>query len=269
MGYGIETVGGVLTNAAAVGAQTIVANTGQSFTVRAAASNTTPVNLASVSAAFQDSGEVRIRSPRMHDDSNAMRLWTEPTNYGATFRAPPMQPLFSTDALIVEGYFLDVPTVNHISTAYLTIIYDDVPGINANMRTWAEVQPNIKNILSVPLEMISSATAGQWGATQAINALVDVFKANTLYAVLGYVSPVPFGCFTIQGVDNGNLQFGASGNSDPLRTRNYFIELSNSTGRPCIPIINSNNKGTTNIAVSDIATSTEYDLSIVYAELAA
>jgi len=269
MGFGIETVAGILTNAAATGAQAMTAASGQSFTVRAAATNTTPVNLVRVSGEFQDVGEIRIRSPRLHDDVNALRLLSEQTHFGNVLQGPFMQPLYSQDTLIVEAFFEDIATVNHISVAYLTIMYDDVPGIAGNYRSWAEVAPNVKNLLSVPNVLTSSATAGQWGATAAMNATVDVFKANTLYALLGYVSLTAGGAFTIQGVDIGNLQVGGPLTDLADRTRDYFVKLSEQTGRPCIPIINSQNKSTTNLQASDLGASGEFEVSTIWAELAA
>ena len=267
MGYGIETVAGILTNAASTGAQAMTAASTQSFNIRAAASNTSPVTLETVWADFQDQGDVRIRSPRMHDTANALRVATIPSYFGALLDEYFEQPLFSQDNLTVEGYFTVAPTVNHISLAFLQIYYDDVPGIAANYRPWSGVQPNIVDYLAVPVSATSNATAGQWGAGVAINSSVDVFKANTSYALLGYIAPVAFGAWSIQGVDVGNLQVGGPGVANPIDTRRWFAYQELQSGKPSIPIINSQNKGNTLVYVSDRTLSTAFEITLLFAQL--
>lgn len=269
MGVGMELVGFSLADAAAVGAQAMAALNGQSATIRATANGSAAVTLESIGTDFQDAGDFRIRSPRMHDDVNAIRLaapagvpqWAA-NEYFA-------QPLYSQDTLTVEAVFTAAPTLNHVSLGYLNVYYDDVPGIAANLRSWAEVAPNIVDILAVPVTPTSSATAGNWGAGVALNSTVDVFKANTLYALLGYLAPVAFGAFSIQGVDLGNLQVGAIGSTNARDTRDWFARLGDQIGKPTIPIINSQNKASTLVNVSAIATATATELTLILAQLSA
>jgi hypothetical protein len=269
MGIGLELVGFSLSDAAATGAQAMAALNGQSATIRATAGGSAAVTLESIATDFQDAGDFRIRSPRMHDDVNGIRVaapagipqWAA-NEYFA-------QPLYSQDALITEAVFTVAPTAGHTSLAYLNVYYDDVPGIAANLRTPAEVLPNVQNILAVPVTPTSSATLGNWGAGVALNSTVDTLKANTLYALLGYVTPVAFGAWSIQGVDVGNLQLGAIGSATPWETRNWFARLSDEIGKPCIPIINSQNKASTLINVSDKANATAFEITLILAQLSA
>ena len=269
MGQGIVIVGCSLSNAAATGAQAMAALNGQSLNIRATANGNAPVTLTAVATDFQDAGDIRIRSPRMHDDVNGLRV-AAPAGVPQWAVAEYFeQQLYSQDSLIVEGVFTVAPTAGHISLGYLQVLYDDVPGIAANLRTWAEVGPNVQNYLSVPVTPTSSATLGNWGAGVAINSTVDVFKANTLYALIGYDCPVAFGAWSIQGVDVGNLQVGAIGSTAPIETRRYFPALSDETGKPCIPIINSQNKGATLVNVSDKANATAFEITLHFAQLSA
>jgi hypothetical protein len=270
MGVGIETVLAYLSDAASTGAQAMTAGLNQSFSVRAAASPSTGVTLESIYTDFQDAGDIRIRSPRMHDDVNGIRLSANSRSIGPSAHEYFQQPLFSQDTLTVEAYFDVAPTATHISAALMTIFYDDLPGVAANMRTWGEVQPNIVDYLSVPCDPTSSATAGQWGAGVAINNVVDVFKANTLYALIGFeVQNVAFSAWAIQGVDTGNLIIGAGGGIGPVDSRRYFPWLSDSTGKAAIPVINSQNKATTNVMVADRTASTAYQMTLLFAQLSA
>lgn len=269
MGLGMELVGFSLADAAAVGAQAMTALNGQSATIRATANGSAPVTLEGIATDFQDAGDFRIRSPRMHDDVNAIRVaapagipqWAA-NEYFA-------QPLYSQDTLTVEAVFTTAPTLNHTSLGYLNVYYDDVPGLAANLRTPAEVLPNVVDILSIPVTPTSSATLGNWGAGVALNSTVDVFKANTLYAVLGYLCPVAFGAWSMQGVDVGNLQLGAVGSTNTRDTRSWFAKISDDWGKPAIPVINSQNKASTLVNVSDKANATAFELTLIMAQLSA
>ena len=269
MGMGIETVGFSLSNAATATAQAMAALNGQSATIRATANGNAPVTLIGESTYFEDSGDFRVRSPRMHDDVNGIRLAAPAGLVQWAAEEYFLQRLYSQDTLTVEGVFSAAPTVAHISLGYLQIYYDDVPGIAANLRAWTEVQPNIVDYLVIPVSPESSVTAGNWGGGVALNSTVDVFKANTLYALIGYLAPVKFGAFTIQGVDIGNLQFGGPGSNSSIETRAYFPRLSSATGKPCIPVVNSQNKASTLVSISDQVASTTYEMSLIFAQLSA
>jgi hypothetical protein len=269
MGFGIETVGFSLSNAAAATAQAMTPLAGQTATVRATANGNAPVTLTQILTDFQDAGDFRIRSPRMHDDVNGIRIAAPvalPTIVANEFFD---QPLFSQDTLTVEAVFTVVPTAAHISLGYLQVVYNDVPGIAANMRTWNEVAPNIVDYLTIPVTPSSGGVAGAWGAGVALNSSVDLFKANTLYALVGYVAPVAFGAFSVLGVDIGNLQFGGPGSTAAIETRRYFPYLGEDGGFPSVPIINSQNKASTLVQISDKAITTAFELSLIFAQLSA
>jgi hypothetical protein len=267
MGQGIETVCGILTNAASATAQAMTAAATQSFNIRAAASGTSPIALEAVWADFQDQGDFRMRSPRMHDQANALRMATIPGFFSPLANEYFSQVLFSQDNLTLEGVFTTVPTAGHVSLGYMQVYYDDIPGIAGNFRPWSGVQPNIVDYLAVPVNPSSNATAGQWGAGVAINSTVDVFKANTNYALIGYVAPVAFGAWSVQGIDVGNLQVGGPGVANSIDTRRWFAYMEECSGKPSIPIINSQNKGNTLVFVSDRTLSTAFELTLIFAQL--
>jgi hypothetical protein len=265
----MELVGFSLTDAATATAQAMTALNGQTATIRATANGNAPVVLQGIATDFQDVGDFRVRSPRMHDDVNAIRIAAPAgvPQWGANEYFA--QPLYSQDTLTVEGVFTAAPTAGHISLGYLNVYYSDVPGISAVLRSPAEVMPNVVDILSIPVTPTSSATAGNWGAGVALNSSVDVFKANTLYALLGYVCPVGFGAWSIQGVDVGNLQVGAPGTTIVRDSRGWFGYMSDESGLPCIPVINSQNKASTLVNVSAIATATALEITLIMAQLSA
>ncbi|MGH3571172.1 MAG: hypothetical protein ACRDUW_04985 [Pseudonocardiaceae bacterium] len=264
MGAAWESVNALLSDAAAASAQAMAAGANQSFTIRA---SNGLVTLESIATDFQDPGEFRIRSPRMHDAVNGLRIWAQDESDGPQCLEYFRQVVYSQDTLTVEAVFSAAPVATHISNALMTFHYDDIPGLAGNFLTWAECAPRIVDYLITPHSPVSGATAGDWGAGEAINALVDVFKADTQYALIGYTMPVPFHAWGIQGVDIGNLIFGGPGSLDPHTTRRYFPYLSDCTGYPAIPVVNSQNKATTNVMVADEVASTDYEFSLIWAQL--
>ena len=210
MGYAIETVIGYLSNAASTGAQAMTAGASQSFNVRAT-NGTSLAHLESIWATFQDPGYARIRSPRFHDDVNGIEIQAVSTNVSPLANEGFGQPLYSQDSLIVEGYFTAAPTATHYSGIGMNVVYDDLPGVSANFKTWAEVAPMIQSFMGVYVNPSSSATIGQWGNGVALNSSQDVFKANGQYALIGYSTPTAFTAFSILGSDLGNLQVGGPG----------------------------------------------------------
>lgn len=267
MGYGIESVLAYLSDANSTGAQAMTAGTNQSFTVRATAGGSAPVTLETISTYFQDAGEFRVRSPRMHDNVNGVRC-AVPTNVPARIADRGFQQtLYSQDTLTVEAFFNSAPTATHISMALMQIYYDDVPGVAGVYKTWAEIAPQIQDYLVVPVVPTSGATAGNWGSGVAINSTVDTFKANTSYALIGYEVPVAFGAWSIVGVDVGNLYVGGIGTTQEVDTRSFFFDQEQNNGKPSIPVINSQNKGTTNVQIADQTASTAYRMNLIFAQL--
>ncbi|MGH7748060.1 MAG: hypothetical protein ACREQ5_25375 [Candidatus Dormibacteria bacterium] len=227
------------------------------------------MTLAEVAANFTAQGSLRIRSPRMHDDVNGIRVLSETDPLSSSLSSYFDQTVYSQDTLTVEAVFTVAPAITDVSIGLMTFFYDDLPGVAGNYRSWAEVGPNVVDYLVVPVTPTGSATLGDWGAGVAINSTIDVFKANTLYALLGYDCPVAFGGVSVAGVDVGNLQIGGPGSTLSSTTRDYFCRLGESVGKPSIPIINSQNKATTLVAVCDDVASTAVTFSLIFAQLSA
>jgi hypothetical protein len=266
MPQAIETVIGYLSNAATAGAQAMTPGLNQSFNVRAT-NGQTVAWLEAAWASFQDPGYFRVRSPRLHDDVNGIEMQALSTNVSPLLSEYFAQELYSQDALIVEAFFTTVPTATHASFGGMQIYYDDLPGVSGNYMTWAQVQPMIKSYMGVYVSPTSSATLGNWGAGVALNSSQDVFKANGAYALIGYQTPTLFSAWSILGSDLGNLQVGGPGSIDPLITRRWFPYMDAESGKPSIPVINSQNKASTLVQVASETASTAYPISLIFAYL--
>lgn len=241
----------------------ITVNTGDSLSVP----SFNPASEAFLGAVFSPGatkGQARIRSPRMHDSSQAIRLQRGAATIEPLLPLPFVQKLYPSDVLTAEvtGGGAETDMLGFIS------YFDDLPGANARLATWDEIKNRIRNILGQETSPTAGGTAGQYGTAEAINTDFDTLKANTDYALLGYVTDTKFAALAIKGPDTGNYRVGGPVPITPtIDPRRWFIELSEAFGRPCIPIINSNNKGNTTVEAADTTASTAPKVSLILAEL--
>lgn len=237
MGKAIEVVTGRILNPGAT-ITALTANTGNSFTVRdfPGTSKTVLKGLWGHSAT---AGVLRVHSARMHDDIQGVR-YRVPANVVRNFLADEAeQPLYPNDPIRFEQSGGGAET----DSAAMLIYYEDLPGIEARLSMWEDIRPRIVNLLTVEVPVAGPATAGDWSAGTAITALTDLLKADTNYAILGYVTDTLCNAVGWSSSDTGNLKVGGPGPLEPVETRDWFISLARNTGRPCIPVFNSNNRG--------------------------
>jgi hypothetical protein len=269
MGLGIETVDGFLLAANAAGFQAFGAGPNQTFAVRAS-NGAAPIALDAVWGNLTTAGQATIRSNRLHDAVQGILLQLQAAS---TFVAADEyfdQALYSQDALTVGANFTAAPALNAIQHLGLQVVYTDLPGVQANLRTWAEVSPNIIEYVGVQTTPTSLAASGTWGAGVALNSTFDLLKANQPYAVLGYqVSSAAAVSVALQGPDTGNLLFGGPAPSNYVDTRGWFARQSMLSGSPYIPIINSANKASTLANVTTNAAATAVTITWLMARLSA
>lgn len=199
---------------------------------------------------------LRITSPRLHD--NVVGIQLAPGSNKSKRMLPPWanELLYAQDTLQVA---IADPGVGNVVVESLLINYDNLPGSDARLFSWAEIKPRIRFLMGIPVTVTSGGTAGQYSGAAAINSLVDQLKANQDYAILGYQveeAGATFCTVGIQSADFANFRLGGPATLDPLETRGYFIDLSNDLGLGCIPVFNAANKNTTIVDVIDVATAT-------------
>lgn len=216
-------------------------------------------------AAGATAGVARIRSPRLHDNVRGVAA-----GYIAAGAQPLMpdqmdQPIYPVDTLIAEltggGAETDVMS--------MLIYYNNLPGSGANLRRWAQVKPNIKNIVTVETDHTAGGTAGQYGGSLAINANFDLLKQNTWYAILGYVCPANLCTIGWRSPDFANYRIGAPGSTDRLVTRDWFVRNDINGDVPFIPCFNSLNKGSTFVDIVNTAAGGTFNIQTILAELSA
>jgi hypothetical protein len=147
--------------------------------------------------------------------------------------------------------------------------YEDLPGISARMISPDDLARRILHVVGVRNTVTAVAGPGYSGA-EAVNAEVDLLKANTDYALLGYAVTVECCSVCWRGPDTGNLR--VSGPGDPALwrvTRDWFLRLSTAFKLPLIPVINSANKGGTLIDVVQDENAAAVPCTTYFAELTA
>lgn len=253
------------------------ANSGQSFSIRQA--NGSPAGkVLGPWAQFGAAGKLQVKTPRWHDTTIGD---TYNVNIGtATYEPYPQlalddwEPAYSTDTLTVQ---LTTNSSQTGATQYgigIPIYYSDLSGVDANFTTWQAVQALYNPATKVGNHYVtwvtpsSSGINGNIGTGVLINSVNDQFKANHSYALLGYTCSAVCTAVLVQGTDTGNLYTGGPGSADFRFTRSWFKNLSIESGLPLIPIIQANNKGTTNVYVVDAATtSTSFTIGLVFVDL--
>lgn len=260
MGAILETLTGRVTNPAALTALTM--NTGDSLSIRAFGEGVA-AKIEGVWTQQVTAGFARVRSPRMHDNVQGIRLATP--SGGAMNLLPNEleQRVYQTDTLIAElqGGGAEVDTMA------LQMYYDGVSAGAARLATWDQVKPLIKNISGAQVDVAGPVTSGDWSAGTNLTNFTDQFHADTFYAVLGYQLDVACLAVAIKGPDTGNYKAGGPGHLNTLETRDWFIEQSRLHGTPHIPIIQAQNKGNTQVHIARVTAAGTVNVTLILAEL--
>lgn len=214
--------------------------------------------------------EFDTRSPRFHDNTRGIRVSTTPLAPGAVtangaqivYPAGVRQPLYSSDTLIqeVNGTAADDAILSSL------IYYENLPGVDANLVSWPEIESRIVNLVGIRVVPTSGAVVA-FGSTVTLISTEDRLQADISYALLGYTTDTPFTTFGIKGADTGNVRVGGPGMVDGLITAQWFRNLSERTGLPLIPVIQANNRGTTVIDCCDGEGATAPGINLIFAEL--
>jgi hypothetical protein len=258
----IETILATTTGVRAA-AVAMVPGAGQSFTLRDQPTGS-KCGLVDVVAQFVVPSDFSIHSARMHDNVRSIFFPVDLLHDTKLMLSGIFQPLFPQDNLqVVAGVGGGAATFDNIA---FSIFYENLVGAEGDLRTWDSIRGNIKNIMVVHSSPVIPAT-GDWSPGVAINATIDLFKANTNYAILGFQSSTSSGIAAVSGPCTGNVLYGNLINLENHFCNNhYFVDQSIALGLPCIPVMKSADKNGTFIYLAD-ASVAAVDCDIVLAEL--
>jgi len=189
------------------------------------------------------SGTFRIRSPRLHDNQQGIRVQLNATTPSPRYpRWSFMQNLIPQDVLIAE--ITGTSTSGDFEMGSWLVYYNDLPGVQARFCTPAQLQKWGLNMMGQEVA-ITAGDAGGYSGQVAVNSGtgLDNWKANTDYALMGYLVDTACDAVRIQGVDSGNLGIGGPGwAANTEVTSNWFVWLSSYYGIAMIPMFNAANK---------------------------
>jgi hypothetical protein len=185
----------------------------------------------------QAAGILRVRSPLMHDNTNGIQERVVASQIYPLMAYADGQDMFPNDLLQVHQSGSAVG--GQIESGSLLMYYDDLNGSDAKLRTWAQIQPRIKAYMTVT-NTITAGAAGGYSGSQVLTTTDSQQKALQDYALLGY--DVSVDCCTVgyTGPGTANRRVGGPGHStNKMLTANWFIWVSNYSGKPCIPVFNA------------------------------
>ena len=184
---------------------------------------------------------VRVRSPLMHDNQQGLRFHIQVDNPDLLLDPKMPEMLYPQDALIIENQSITADAATNVHMFSMLVYYEDMPGIDANLVTPEYVMSKKEHLMTTENTIATTAT-GDYGGEEAVNAELNQFKANRYYALLGASISVAAGSIRYRGVDIGNVGVGLPANAgDTWFTMNFFVWLSERSGKPCIPVFNSSN----------------------------
>lgn len=258
----LKTVTGFFT-AAGAGTNIVTVSPGAvgAFTVDAFSNGNCYLESVWVSGATTDFA--RVRSGRLHDPNQGIRMQAGSIKSANLLPWPSNQKLISFDNLTVE---IDATGAGSGGIA-LTYGFDDFSGANQALANWADISSRIVGIMGQEVDITASATIGSVGAGVNLNAFVDNWKVDASYALLGYTCSTGILAALLNGPNTGGQDIGMPGDTDSRETRDYFIRMANFTGRPCIPIIEGGNKGSTVLKAVDSAAGTATKFTLYLAQL--
>lgn len=217
----------------------LTVNAGNSLTVRAAEQGSF-ILLLQIWCDTQAAGTLRVRSPRLHDNVQGIRLDTVAGDVVPLLPWGLAQPLLSQDPLTVE--ITGSATAGDVEAVSMLVYYQDLPGSDARLAAWEEVAPRIRHVMTIE-NTLALGTSGDYSGEEAINSEFDQWRADTDYALLGYFVDTECCSIRWRGADLGN--YGVGGPGEPgLRhiTKDWFLLLSQAYGLPLIPVFNSDNR---------------------------
>lgn len=198
----------------------------------------------------QAAGSVRIRTAKMHDNVDAMRYRVLAGVIKPLIPVGAPQKLYPQDVETVE--LAGSATAGDIESVVQQIYYADLQGQAARLQTWDQIKGRIRNLLGLRVAITLGSTAG-YNGSRAINADVDLLKANQDYALLGMTTDTECAAVCLRGPDTANLRVAVPGEPDLTEDSSWWFRwLSVNYMLPTIPIINSANRGGTLVdAVND------------------
>lgn len=214
--------------------------TGDSLTLRNAVPGT-PIKLVNWWRRAQTAGFMQVTAPSLNDTTRGIRSFPIATTPQVLLPFRGLQILQPQELLSVT--VAGSAVAGDVEAGSFLLYYENSPGLNGRYLTPEGVDALAVRMVTVQGALTLAGT-GVYSGAVAINAVSDLLRPNTDYALLGYVVNTSFISIGIRSPDWSNVRNGGPGDAaNPSNTALWWQDLSVRTGMPAIPVMNSGNKG--------------------------
>jgi hypothetical protein len=236
----LDTIHATVTAAAVEPAGTAMAAVaGDSLTLRSTAGR---IRLINMWCDTDSNGFLQVTSPKLSDATRGIRSRLGTHDPKPLLPLESMQDMFPVDVLAAT--LASVAGAGKIDNAALLIYYDDLPGSAARFIDVPTLEKRRQELLLIESNLVPAA-GNVYSGLVALNALSDLGKAGSDYALIGYkATSAGSGCsITWRGADSGNYRVsGPADISGGQYTPTWFYTLSEFNNLPMIPVFAYNNK---------------------------
>jgi len=187
----------------------------------------------------QTAGFGQIIFPTAHDTTRGFRA-NAPIGVNPALLAMGMQMRLQPQETIAP-VIAATAVAGDVENMSALIRYKDFPGINARLKTAAEVERAIEKLTTIENSLASTA-GPSYGTPETFVADSDLLLANRDYAIIGLTPRTAVHAVYVQTPDAGNVRFGCPGVLRQEITSQWFMLLSRIHGEPLVPVFNSGNK---------------------------
>ena len=214
-------------------------------------------------ADLQVAGSFRLTNASGHDLSTGLRLAVPASDLDLKFPSTLDYDVPPQEAIAVTIF--GSGTAGDIETVMGLVEYDGL--FAQKLISESEVKRRKVQLITVHQALTAGAAGGYSGERSFILDNPNM-RANTDYAVVGYVCSAETAAVYFRGPDTGDRKIGGPGNDlDHDLTRDWFLMLSRLTGEDCIPVINTGNLPSTFGGVVGDENSTATVVSWILAQL--
>lgn len=214
--------------------------TGDSLTVKNASAGSS-IYLVTLLGLNQGAGFHQVTAPSFNDTTRGIRVGLAAATAGPIIPIDTTQSLTPQETLSVT--IAGSATAGDIESGVAIIWYDDLPGQSGIYISDDDLYARAVRQVTV-YATLSTGTTGGWSGSELITAESDLLRANTPYAVLGITTSVAACAIGIRAPDWANARAVVPGTiTRPEMGATWFQRLTERTGKPCIPVFNSANRG--------------------------
>lgn len=216
-------------------------------------------------ADVQAAGTLRIRSPKMHDNVNGIRIDTIASDPNPLLPWGARQRIYSGDTLNVE--LAGSATAGDEEFVCLLQYFEELSAQHSRLLSAEDVLRRMRDVVTVE-NTIATGTTGVYTGSEAINAEIDQFQHNDDYAILGYKVDAECAAIGYRAPDFANVRVGGPGiETEPELTGDWFLRLSRAHNLPLVPVFNAANKASVLVDALQDENGTDVTLTTYLARL--